>query len=428
MLIKFTVRNFLSFMDEATLDLEAEAIRELPGNTFNSRRGSQDIRLLKSVTLFGGNSSGKTNLLRAFSMMRYWVVKSYSDTNEGRKIPVRPFTLNTSTENGPSYFDVHFIIGQTGYRYGFLADKDKIHEEWLFTTTKRKEETIFTRAHGEYYLDRGFQSEQKQKLKMLMEFTKGPVLFLTVLAQFNISFAETIMNWFLSHRMYLNNELDEDVNITAGLLLKEGYREIIYKIIRESDLGFATIKEELDDTKKPRRSQNIYDLLNEDILKTYKIKTRHEKYNAEFKLKDTVYFDLEENESAGARKFVALLGPIVRALVDGSTIWIDELDARLHTVLVRLLVQLINSTAYNRNGAQAIITTHNVNLFRRLRRDQMFTLDKNQFGLSTMTSVHSPKNQVRADAILEKEYLNSNLGGIPKINEQLFLDFDKEPE
>lgn len=415
-------------MEEATLDLEAASIRELPGNTFNKTKGTQDIRLLKNVTLFGGNSSGKTNLLRAFSMMRYWVVKSYSDTTEGKKIPVRPFVLNTATENGPSYFDVHFLIGQTGYRYGFLADKEKIHEEWLLTTTKRKEETIFTRVQNEYHLDRGFQSEQKQRLKMLMEFTKGPVLFLTVLAQFNISFAETIMKWFLAHRMYLNNELDDDVNITAGLLLKEGYREIIYKIIKSSDLGFATVKEEIDDTQKPRKSQNVYDLLNEDILKTYKIKTRHDKYNAEFKLKDTVYFDLEENESAGARKFVALLGPIVRALVDGSPIWIDELDARLHTVLVRLLVQLINSNAYNRNGAQAIITTHNVQLFKRLRRDQMITLDRNNFGVSKMESVHAIKNPVRGDAIMEKEYLNANLGGIPRVSEQLFLDFDKEPD
>jgi AAA15 family ATPase/GTPase len=415
-------------MGEATLDLEAGSIREFPNNTFSRQKGTQEIRLLKNVTLFGGNSSGKTNLLRAFSMMRYWVVKSYSDTTEGKKIPVRPFVLNTGTENGPSYFDVHFVIGQTGYRYGFLADKEKVHEEWLFTTTKRKDETIFTRAGSEYHLDRGFQSEQKQRLKMLMEFTKGPVLFLTVLAQFNISFAETIMKWFLGHRMYLNNELDDDVNITAGLLLKEGYREIIYKIIKESDLGFATIKEEIDDTKKPRKNQDVYDLLNEDILKTYKIKTRHEKYNADFQLKDNIYFDLEENESAGARKFVSLLGPIVRSLVDGSTIWIDELDARLHTILVRLLVQLINSSAYNRNGAQAIITTHNVQLFKRLRRDQMFTLEKNKYGVSTMTSVHADKTQVRGDAIMEKEYLNAQLGGIPKISEQLFLDFDKDPE
>jgi hypothetical protein len=58
----------------------------------------------------------------------------------------------------------------------------------------------------------------------------------------------------------------------------------------------------------------------------------------------------------------------------------------------------------------------------------MFTLEKNKYGVSTMTSVHADKTQVRGDAIMEKEYLNAQLGGIPKISEQLFLDFDKDPE
>jgi hypothetical protein len=80
--------------------------REFPKNTFQPKRGTQDTKLLKNVTLFGGNSSGKTNFPRAFSMMRYWVMKSYSDTTDGKRIPIRPFLLNTATENGPSHFEV----------------------------------------------------------------------------------------------------------------------------------------------------------------------------------------------------------------------------------------------------------------------------------------------------------------------------------
>jgi len=416
-------------MNEATLDLEAGSIREFPKNIFSARKGTQEIKLLKNVTLFGANSSGKTNFLKAFSMMRYWVLRGYSDTTEGKKIPVKPFVLNTSTENGPTHFEVHFLIERTGYRYGYLADKERIHEEWLFTTTKRKEELIFTRSGDEYRIERGFQAEQKQRVKMFQEFTKSPVLFLTVLAQWNIGFAQTIVNWFLRHRLYLNNELDDDINITADLLLHPSYRAIIYEIIKQSDLGFATIKEELDDTNKmPKKHLAAYYALNEEILKKYKIKTRHERFNAAWEAKGFVYFDLEEEESAGARKFVALLGPIVRALVDGEIIWIDELDARLHTMLVNLLVLMINSPKYNQRGAQAVITTHNVQLFKKLRRDQMFLLEKNKYGISAMSSVYIGKPHIRGDAILDKEYLNAQLGGVPSISEQLFIDFNKDPE
>ncbi|MDB5023595.1 MAG: hypothetical protein JWP78_1350 [Mucilaginibacter sp.] len=160
----------------------------------------------------------------------------------------------------------------------------------------------------------------------------------------------------------------------------------------------------------------------------YKIKTRHERFNAAWEAKGFVYFDLEEEESAGARKFVALLGPIVRALVDGEIIWIDELDARLHTMLVNLLVLMINSPKYNQRGAQAVITTHNVQLFKKLRRDQMFLLEKNKYGISAMSSVYTGKPHIRGDAILDKEYLNAQLGGVPSISEQLFIDFNKDPE
>jgi len=429
MLIKFTVKNFLSFMEEASLDLEAGSIREFPKNVFTGTRGTQDIKLLKNVTLFGGNSSGKTNFLRAFATMRYWVVKGYSDTTEGKKIPVKPFLLNTVSENQPTHFEVSFLIRQTGYRYGFIADKDKIHQEWLFVTTKRKEENVFIRVEGDYQVDRRFQSDQKQELNFLMKFTKPAALFLTILSQFNGGYAQEIMNWFLSHRMYMDNRLDEDIHITASLLLEKPYRGLIYEIIKKSDLGFATVKEELDDSNKaPTRRQNVYNALNEEILKKYKIKTKHEKFNSAFEVRDTLYFDLEEEESAGAKKFIALLGPVVRALVDGEIIWIDELDARLHTLLVNLIVSLINSSRYNTKGCQAIITTHNIQVFKKLRRDQMFTLEKTNYGISAMSSVYVGKPNVRGDANMDKEYLNETLGGIPRIDKQLFLDFDREPE
>jgi len=172
--------------------------------------------------------------------------------------------------------------------------------------------------------------------------------------------------------MYMENQLDEDINITASLLLNKSYRVLIYEIIKQSDLGFATIKEELDENNRTqRRFQNVYNMLHEEILKKYKIKTRHEKYSPTFEHRDNVYFDLEEEESAGAKKFIALLGPIVRAIVDGEVIWIDELDARLHTLLVNLIISLINSSKYNTNGCQAVITTHNVQIFKKLRRDVM---------------------------------------------------------
>lgn len=427
MLIKFKTKNFLSFMGEAALDLEAGSIREYPRNLITSRSGTQEIKLLKNVTLFGANNSGKSNFFKAFMVMRFWVVNSANDALLSARIPVQPFSLNTLTEQAPTQLEVNIIIGDTNYRYGFIADKDKIHQEWLFTTTKRKEDLVFIRALNEYQIDKRFQTDVKQRLKFLIEFTKPKALFLSVLAKFNITFAEKIVEWFNCNRLYTDQSIERNIDFTASLLKDDRYRSTIYDIVKKSDLGFSTIKEELEEQlARYKNKEALFYTIHDEELRQYTLKTKHQKYNELYDLVDNLYFDLKEQESAGTQKFISLLGPIVKALIDGEIIWIDELDSRLHNHLVNLIVHLFNSTSYNRNHCQAIITTHNIQVFKRLRRDQMVLLDKNVYGCSTMSNVYKGQPSIRGDALIDKEYLNDQLGGVPKLSKQLFIDFDTD--
>ena len=72
MLIQFTVGNFLSFNQKRTLSLEAKGISELKTNiiTFNGDK------ILRSSVIYGANSSGKSNLIRALERMREVVLNS----------------------------------------------------------------------------------------------------------------------------------------------------------------------------------------------------------------------------------------------------------------------------------------------------------------------------------------------------------------
>jgi AAA15 family ATPase/GTPase len=415
-------------MESATLDLAAGSIREFPKNVINSQFGTQDIKLLKNISLFGANNSGKSNFFKAFMVMRYWVLSSTNDNVSAQKIPVQPFLLNTLTEREPTTFEVHFIINQMGYRYGFMADKERVHQEWLFTTTKRKEENVFIRNGNDFQIDRRFQADLKQKLKVLEEFTKPKALFLSVLSKFNIKFAQKITDWFYCNKLYTDSSIERNIDLTASLLKNERYRVLIYDIIKKSDLGFSTIKEELEEriARFGKDREAAFYAIHDDDLKEYKLKTRHQRYNEKFQPIDPVYFDLLEQESAGAQKFISLLGPIVKSLVDGEIIWIDELDSRLHTHLVNLIVHLFNASPLNRNNCQAILTTHNIQVFKKLRRDQMVLLNKDTYGASSMSSVYNGKTPVRGDALIDKEYLNDQLGGVPNIHKQLLLDFDPD--
>jgi hypothetical protein len=96
--------------------------------------------------------------------------------------------------------------------------------------------------------------------------------------------------------------------------------------------------------------------------------------------------------------------------------------------MVSLIIELFNSQKFNPNGAQLIVTTHNELLLRKIRRDQMVFVNKNEYGLSSMSSLYNSKPGVRSDASFDKDYLQGKFGGIPKINDQLKLDlnFDQE--
>jgi AAA15 family ATPase/GTPase len=412
-------------MKSASLDLEAGSIREFPKNVFQTGLGTLDTKLLRNVNLFGGNSSGKSNFFKAFSTMRYLVLNSF---NEGGTagLPVFPFLLNQTTENKPTKFDIAFLIGNINYKYGFSYDKDRIVTEYLSSIVKRKEENIFVRHELDFNFEKQLGQQNKQEIKLLQKLIRPQTLFLSILARFDIDFAMDIMSWFVKSKLFNDDHIERNVDFTASLIRNTDYRELIMNILGQSDLGFSSIKEELSEKiEKQRRNESLLNALYEEELGNFKVKTKHTKFNSNFELISTLYFDLMENESAGAQKFFSMLGPIAKALVDGSLIWIDEVDSRLHALLVQLVISIVNSPKYNKKGCQAIFSTHNTSVIKKIRRDQMIMVSKDEFGVSSLASVYVGSPKVRSDAIIEKEYLNNQLGGVPNIQSQLDI-FDSE--
>ena len=72
MLIDFSFKNVRSFKDEVTFSMEVgEGITDYAEeNTISSG----EIEVVKSSFIFGGNASGKTNVIRAFQLLRQIVV------------------------------------------------------------------------------------------------------------------------------------------------------------------------------------------------------------------------------------------------------------------------------------------------------------------------------------------------------------------
>ena len=124
-----------------------------------------------------------------------------------------------------------------------------------------------------------------------------------------------------------------------------------------------------------------------------------------------------EEESSGTQRLFALSGPLADVLENGWTLFVDELDASLHPLLVRYLVELFHNPQINPKGAQLIFNTHDTTLMDccLFRRDQIWFVEKDRLGCSHLYPLldYSP----RKDEALAKGYLLGRYGAIPFLGE-----------
>jgi hypothetical protein len=149
---------------------------------------------------------------------------------------------------------------------------------------------------------------------------------------------------------------------------------------------------------------------------SYDVFTNHNMYSDDRSRKTKVLCDLREFESEGTKKFFKILGPVVDALTYGKVVLIDEIDSKLHPLLVEAIIDKFNSINENPRNAQMICNTHNPLILesKKVRRDQFWFVDKNDFGESSLYRLTDFTN-VRKDLNLKKAYLLGQFDGIPKI-------------
>ena len=94
-------------------------------------------------------------------------------------------------------------------------------------------------------------------------------------------------------------------------------------------------------------------------------------------------------ESAGTLKMFAFYPMLQQVLKTGGVLFVDELNARLHPLLVRTFVITFLDPEKNPNHAQLIFTSHepwqlNSNI---LRRDEVWFTEKANDGVTTLYSL-----------------------------------------
>ena len=109
------------------------------------------------------------------------------------------------------------------------------------------------------------------------------------------------------------------------------------------------------------------------------------------------------------------LTPLLDIIDLGGVLAIDELDASLHPLMVRHIVELFQSPKTNPKGAQLIFTTHDTSLLQDMetlfRCDQVWFVEKDANQASHLYSL--AEFQTEKDENFSLSYLHGLYGGIP---------------
>jgi len=422
MLIQFSVRNFRTFKEKATLSLIASNYDKETRETENiSDTNNYNLRILKSAVVYGANASGKSKFIEALMFMKNFAINSSKESQKGEEIDVEPFKLNSESEKQPSEFEVIFLYKNEMFRYGFEVDKNRIVSEWLYHKPKTKEVELFYRDLQKF--DTHTRNFPKGATLVREDLIRNNALLLSVAAQFNDATCENIIEWFKNLKTISGLKEEGYQGYTMGKTKDPKHKERILELLKAADLGIQDIKlEMLDVTKLPKE---IPKELREMILKQSKedkaeffsdILTTHKKFDDSKKHIGNTNFSLDDDESFGTRKFFALTGPVLDAIENGYTLVVDELDSKLHPNLVCKIVSLFNSQKLNPKNAQLIFNTHDTNLLSSglFRKDQVWFTEKDKYGEAKLYSLADFKSDtVRKNEAFEDNYIRGKYGAVP---------------
>ena len=377
MLIQFNFKNYRSFRDEASLDLSATKMTEFSDRVVSVGKE----KILPVATIYGANASGKSNVYSAFEFMSHYVINSFKygdDTRHYKEVRPEPFLFDCESEKAESSFEVYFTIpgdpSERLYNYGFCLGENievALEPQVLIVSLGAKLKVDKCKLIRDWFLENEFAD-----------------------------FGDAVKNFFMSKML------------PKGFVKDKSVQDDVVKFFASFDnqiKGFEV-------TKLPTTEEGKEELYTIDAL--------HKKIDSDEMAKIPL-----NAESAGTLKMFALYPELQAVLKRGSVLFVDELNARLHPLLVRNIILTFLNPEINVNHAQLIFTTHDTWQLSNqlLRRDEIWFTEKDQNGLSTLYSladfIDGEGNRIRKDESYEKNYLIGKYGAIPTLET---IDFLKE--
>jgi AAA15 family ATPase/GTPase len=402
------------------------------------------MSVLKAAVIYGANASGKSNFVKAIDFAQKLIV---SGTNVNERIPLEKFRLDAGNEEKPTKFIFDIKIDDNYFSYGFIANYNRIQEEWLDENDKVHEKKIFHRfSNGDLATKVEFADCSSSAFNVDSEFlnfvakgTRANQLFLTESALRNVKNYLNVYEWFKNSLKVIFPDTRYQ-GISFMIKNEDKLKDTIVELLKGFDTGIADLEcqkiyPESGQTEIPA---GIYDIAKKKLVspkliyiaispenkRYYLIKSENEvivasRLIAKHKNKTSgkyTGFDIHQ-ESDGTQRIFDLLPVLIHLRTSNNVFIIDEIDRSLHPLIVKEFFRLFLNIPTN-SRSQLIVTTHDTNLLnlRLLRKDEIWFIEKNLDGESFMYSLEEFKP--RYDKEIQKGYLLGRFGAVPVIRKQ----------
>lgn len=428
MILRVTIENLYSFKDETEISFVAGK-STIHGEQVSRAEKRDDISVLKAGVIYGANASGKSNIIKAVSLIQKIALSGVP------KKYVEPFKLSASN-NRPSKVEIEFKVGKKFFAYGAEFTIKGMAEEWLYEINSRSDREIYTRKVTSEGNEFTFgtvngDAETLQLLKFISQSTPVTDSFLSEYVKRNgkgLPLIHDVHTWMKeSLKIIFPNSRYEGISIRAEK--DKDFAAATKSLLEYFNTGIVDIrrikvnKEDVDLPKdlinellagaEPYRNYIIasdstiyfFETNAEGITTLYKQSAIHKTDND-----DEVPFEMSE-ESDGSIRLLDFIPMLIDLRLNESVYLIDEIDRSMHPMLSQKLLEYYFNHLSNERDTQLIFSTHESNLLNLdlIRADEVWFVEKGREGASHLTSLaeYKPREDIR------KGYLQGRYGAIP---------------
>lgn len=379
MLVQFSLTNYKNFKEMQALDLTEGKISEhahhLIKNTIDR------LGILPAAIIYGPNSSGKTNLLKALWHLRSLVLDASSVWNEDCA-----FCFDPASQKNPTEYEIIFRVEQMEYNYQLKMTPRGLKEENLFARKLHDSfyEVVFDRDSEGIFLcpaledlDVSELTDQQTFLYFLSRSRKKQRL-------------QPVFDFF--QNMIFLSAPSVSPEMTDTLLHAKTNRKELLALLQTMDLSVTDIR------ILPKGISFVHTVQEKSLILPW------------------------DAEASGIRQILTFAVALLEARKNGSLLLADTPELHLHPMVLEKLYQLCTDQEKNPHGSQLLATTHeNSTMINGIfRRDELWITAPQTDGSSVLypLSLYLKRNgeKVRKDETYSKQYLEGRYGGIPDIN------------